>query len=127
MDFLCEFDFEIKHVKGKENKVTDVLSRRMHVMHVVAISTCNTNLKGKILESLILDGYYLQVKKKLQQGDAQQKYKDFRLEEDGILMHKNKVYVLGSCEIRKLKLKEMHNVPYVGHQGYQKTLAAVRK
>ena len=22
--FLCEFDFEIKHIKGKENKIVDV-------------------------------------------------------------------------------------------------------
>ena len=52
---------------------------------------------------------------------------DFRLEEGGVLMHKNKVYVLDSHEIRKLILKEMHNVPYARHQGYQKTLEAVRK
>ena len=29
MEFLCEFDFEIKHIKGKENKVVDALSRKM--------------------------------------------------------------------------------------------------
>ena len=23
LEFLCEFDFEIKHIKGKENKVDD--------------------------------------------------------------------------------------------------------
>ena len=23
LDFLCEFDFEIKHIKGKHNKVAD--------------------------------------------------------------------------------------------------------
>jgi hypothetical protein len=48
------------------------------------------------------------------------------LEEDGILMHKNKVYVPNSYELRKLVLKEMHNVPYVGHPSYQKTIATVR-
>ena len=26
MELLCEIDFQIKHVKGKENKVTDALS-----------------------------------------------------------------------------------------------------
>ena len=67
------------------------LSRRMHVMHVAAFSTCKSDLKCIILESLILDGRYLQVKEKLQPRDAQQKYKDFRLEDDGIIMHKNKV------------------------------------
>ena len=29
LEFLCEFDFEIKHIKGKENKVADALSRKM--------------------------------------------------------------------------------------------------
>ena len=28
LEFLCEFDFEIKHIKGKENKVVDTLSRK---------------------------------------------------------------------------------------------------
>lgn len=28
---ICEFDFEIKHVKGKENKIVDSLSRKFHV------------------------------------------------------------------------------------------------
>ena len=26
MDLLCEYDFDIKHIKGKENKVVDALS-----------------------------------------------------------------------------------------------------
>ena len=29
LEFLCEFDFEIRHIKGKENKVADVLSRKV--------------------------------------------------------------------------------------------------
>lgn len=35
--FLCEFDFEIKHVKGKENKVSYFLSK---IFHVATISVC---------------------------------------------------------------------------------------
>ena len=29
LEFLCEFDFEIKHINGKENKVADVLNRKV--------------------------------------------------------------------------------------------------
>ena len=29
LEFLCEFDFEIKHIKGKENKVVDALGRKV--------------------------------------------------------------------------------------------------
>ena len=50
--------------------MVDALSRRMHGMHVAAISTCKSDLKSIILEALISDGYYLQVREKLQQGDA---------------------------------------------------------
>ena len=32
LEFLCEFDFEIKHIKGKENKVVDALSRKVQEM-----------------------------------------------------------------------------------------------
>jgi hypothetical protein len=28
MEFLCEFDFEIKHIKGKEKKVVDALKQK---------------------------------------------------------------------------------------------------
>jgi hypothetical protein len=38
-------------------------------------------------------------------------------------MYKGKVYVLNSNELKNAVLKEMHNVPYVGNPGYQKTIA----
>jgi hypothetical protein len=41
-------------------------------------------------------------------------------------MHKNRIYVPSSGKMRNLVLKEMHDVPYVGHLGYQKTITAVR-
>ena len=41
-------------------------------------------------------------------------------------MHKNRMYVPSSGELGNLVLKEMHDVPYVGHPGYQKTITTVR-
>jgi hypothetical protein len=41
-------------------------------------------------------------------------------------MHKNRIYVPSSGELRNLVLKEMHDVPYAGHPGYQKIITAVR-
>ena len=38
MEFLCEFDFEIKNIKGKENKVADALSKKVKEMHVASLS-----------------------------------------------------------------------------------------
>ena len=38
--FLCDFEFEIKNIKGKENKVVDALSMKVQEMHLAAISIC---------------------------------------------------------------------------------------
>ena len=42
-------------------------------------------------------------------------------------MHRDRVYVPNVGDIRKMFMKETHDVPYIGHSGYQKMVAAVRK
>jgi hypothetical protein len=41
-------------------------------------------------------------------------------------MHKKRIYVPSSGELRNLVLKEMHDVPYAGHPDYQKIITVVR-
>ena len=48
--FLSEYDFEIRHIKGKENKVVDALSRKAVTRFVVAISSYKTELEDKLEE-----------------------------------------------------------------------------
>jgi hypothetical protein len=55
MEFVCEYDFDIKHIKGKENKVVDALSRRVHELHGTTISMYQTDIKGRILEAANAD------------------------------------------------------------------------
>jgi hypothetical protein len=126
LEFLSEYDFEIKHIKGKENQVVDALNKRAHEMHIAAISMYMTDLKDKIIEATNSDQQYLKIKETLQQGNLQQKFKYYELKEDGILMYRGKVYVSNSSEMKNTVMREMHNVPYVGHPGYQKTIAVVR-
>jgi hypothetical protein len=78
------------------------------------------------LEFLAPDQHYAQVRESLQQSNVQLKVKDYRMGEDGILLFINKVDVTNSRELRNLVLKEMHNVPYVEHPWYSKTIAVVR-
>ena len=42
-------------------------------------------------------------------------------------MHRDRVYVPDVGDIRKMAIKEMNDVPYVGHSGYQKEVVEVRK
>ena len=55
---LCEFDFEIKHIKGKENKVANALSRKVQEMHVASHSICQSDLKKQIGNHVARDELY---------------------------------------------------------------------
>jgi hypothetical protein len=56
----------------------------------------------------------------------QQKVEDYELGNDGILLYRNIIYVPNYSKLRGTILKEMHNVPYVRHPGYQKTVSVVK-
>ena len=47
---------------------------------------------------------------------------DYCLTIDGLVRFKDKIYVLGSSELKKVILREFHVKPYLGHPGYQKIL-----
>ena len=46
--FLSEFDFEVRHIKRKENKVADALSRRVHGLFEINISREESDLEQRI-------------------------------------------------------------------------------
>jgi hypothetical protein len=69
LEFLSEYDFDIKHIKGKENKVANALRRRVHELHDTSISMYQSDLKHIILEAASLDLHYKELVAKLQQGN----------------------------------------------------------
>ena len=58
IDFLCEFDFEIKHIKGKENQVVDALSKKVHEMHLASLSIFQSYLRQQIVNHAAEDELY---------------------------------------------------------------------
>ena len=125
--FLCEFDFEIKHIKGKENKVVDALNRKVQEMHVASLRICQSDLRQQIANRVAEDELYAQVKDKLQQQILEKKYEGYKLEEDGILTYKNIIYIPNVADLRRKVMDEIHQDPYSGYPGYQKTIAIARK
>jgi hypothetical protein len=53
LEFLCEYDFDIKHIKGNENKVVDALSRRVHEMHATTFIMYQMDLQGRISKATL--------------------------------------------------------------------------
>jgi hypothetical protein len=92
LEFLSEYDFEIKHIKGKENQVADTLDKRVHEIHIESISMYKNDPKDKIIATKHSYQKYLKIKETLHQGSLQHKFKYYELKEDGILMYKGKVF-----------------------------------
>ena len=51
--------------KRKKNKVANALSRKVHEMHVASLSTCQPNLRRHIINHIVEDEMYVQIKDKL--------------------------------------------------------------
>ena len=51
--FLSEYDFEIHHIKGNENKVADALSKNARLNFAAVISTYMTDLDEQLKAGII--------------------------------------------------------------------------
>ena len=58
MEFLCEYDFDVHYIKGKENVGANALSRRCHELSSM---TTSTYLRERILQHLSTDEIYSEV------------------------------------------------------------------
>jgi hypothetical protein len=61
LEFLSEYDFTIKNIRGKENKVVDALNRRMHEIYPTTISMYQTYFHIKNLEVSKSDLDYMDI------------------------------------------------------------------
>ena len=55
---MSEYDFKIQHIKGKENKVVDALSRNAKLNFTAAISTYASDLNEQLTEGVKRDEIY---------------------------------------------------------------------
>ena len=51
----------------------------------------------------------------------------YSLNEKGLLLYKDRLYIPNVPKIKLLILNGTHNTPYSGHLGYQKTITMLRK
>ena len=63
-----EYDFEIQHIKGKENKVVDALSRNEKLNFTAAINTYKTDLEEQLEEAIRLDENYQKLQAKVREN-----------------------------------------------------------
>jgi hypothetical protein len=127
MDLLSEFDFEIKHVKGKENKVVYALSRSMKTIHLAAVSSCKTNVKERVRNAKEIDTFFQTITSYLEQEPTKIKYEGYQMIDGGLLTYKNRLYIPDCDDLKRFIMDELHKIPYTGHPGYQNMIMATKK
>ena len=104
--FLSEYEFEIKHIKEKENKVVDFLS--CHANLLCASSNYESDLGDQILSTGNSDGEYQRLKENIVKNEQGQVKIDFSFNQQGLLLYKNILYIPNIREIKLTVMDELH-------------------
>ena len=91
------------------------------------LSIFQSDLRQQIVCHVAGDELYEQVKDKLQQQSLEKRYEGYKLEEDGLLTYKGRIYIPYEADMRRVVMDEIHQAPYSSHRGYQRTIATARK
>ena len=106
--FLSEYDFEIQHIKGKENKFVDALSRNARLNFTAVISTYTTDLDEQLKVGIEQDEIYQNLQVKTKENPIESLSKGYSLNEKGFLLYKDRMYVLNVPKVKLLILDEIH-------------------
>lgn len=118
MAFLREFNFEMKHLNGKENRVADALSMKLHSIYEIRMSPITSNILEIIKEGTNNDLKYTFLWKQTKESLRKEEKSEFGINYDNLLTFRNIIYIPNQTSITLLILDEFHKKPYVGHPGY---------
>eukprot|EP00253_Pinus_taeda_P003664 PITA_03664 len=127
VDFLSGFDFEITHLKGKENRVVDALGPKVHCLYEISFSEGLSTPSEEIERAAEQDQVYQQKKQQVQNLTSHIMQQGYELNAIGILYYRKRIYIPNQDEVKKKVLGEYHKSPYAGHPGYQKLITSIRK
>ena len=78
--FLSEYYFELKHVMGEENKVSNALSQQNHMIYEVNLSQTNANFHERIRMANRVNPFYVEILKKVQEDRLFQQQKEYKVD-----------------------------------------------
>jgi len=110
LSFLSEFDFDVRHIKGKENKVAYALSRRNDGLFEISIRKAENDIEQRIKFVSCNDKKYSKTIADLQ-GNAEKLDKtDLSLDKNGLPRFKNRLYITNLVDLKITILEEFHKI-----------------
>jgi hypothetical protein len=91
MVLLSEFNFEIKHIKRKENRVVNALSRSVKMIHLAVVSTCEMDARERVRNAQETDAFFKTVTSYLKKEPTRVKYEGYQMLDEGLLTYKNRL------------------------------------
>ena len=71
-------------------------------MHVASLSIFHSDLRRQTVDHAAGDELYELVKDKLQQQSLEKRYGEYKLEEDGLITYRGKIYIPNVADLRRM-------------------------
>jgi hypothetical protein len=118
MTLLSEFDFEIKHIKGKENRVADALRKSVKMIHLATMTTCEMDFRERVRNAQETYAFFKTVTSYLRKEPIGLKHEGYQMLYESLMTYKNILYIPICDDLKRFIMDELHKRPYAGHPGY---------
>jgi hypothetical protein len=87
----------------------------MEIIHLVAVSTCETNVKERVRSAQETYTLFQTITLYLEQEPTWIKYEGYQMIDGGLLTYKNRLYIPDCDDLKRFIMDELHRRPYTGH------------